>query len=90
MLGDLGGVRSEWYEKGFTLDAQITQVYQKVDSGGSVTGNGHEQYNGLLEINSSLDTAKVGWWSGGLISVTVMNSWAIRSRARRAIFLRST
>lgn len=75
MLGDLGGVRSEWYEKGFTLDAQITQVYQEVTSGGSVAGNGNGQYNGLLEINSSLDTAKLGWWSGGLLSVTVMNSW---------------
>ena len=75
MLGDFGGARSDWYEKGFTLDAQLTQVYQGVTSGGSVAGNGNDKYNGLFEINASLDTAKLGWWSGGLISATVQTGF---------------
>ena len=75
MFGDLGGRRSDWYDKGFSLDMQVTQVYQKVTSGGSATGNGNAAYNGLSEINAYLDTAKLGWWSGGLLATTVQTSW---------------
>jgi porin len=75
MFGDLGGIRNELYDKGFTLDAQFTQVYQGVSSGGSASGKGGAQWNGLLEINSTLDTAKLGFWSGGLITGTLMSSW---------------
>jgi hypothetical protein len=75
MFGDLGGIRNDLYDKGFTLDAQFTQVYQGVNSGGSASGNGSAQWNGLLEINSTLDTAKLGLWSGGLITGTLMSSW---------------
>ena len=74
LFGDLGGGRTWLYNKGFTLDAQLTQVYQGVTSGGA-KDNGNAQYNGLLEINSTLDTAKMDWWSGGLISATAMSSW---------------
>ena len=75
MFGDLGGIRNDLYDKGFTLDAQITQVYQGVSSGGSAGGNGSAQWNWLLEINLTLDTAKLGLWSGGLIAGTLMSSW---------------
>ena len=43
--------------------------------GRSVTGNGNGTYNGLLEINAYLDTAKLGWWSGGLLAAIVQTSW---------------
>ncbi len=75
MFGDLGGRRSEWYDKGFSFDMQATQIYQGVTSGGSVTGSGNGTYNGLLEINAYLDTAKLGWWSGGLLATTLQTSW---------------
>ena len=75
LLGDLGGTRSDWYDKGFTLDMQLTQVYQGVTSGGSVAGNGNDKYNGLFEINATLDTAKLGWWPGGMLSTTAMTAW---------------
>ena len=73
LFGDLGGGRTWLYNKGFTLDAQLTQVYQGVTSGGA-KDNGNAQYNGLLEINSTLDTAKMDWWSGGLVSATAMST----------------
>src|SRR5881394_2833009 len=45
LFGDPGGWRSRLYDDGFTLDAQLTQVYQGVvGSGGSANGNGHGQY----------------------------------------------
>ena len=75
MFGDPGGLRTKLYEHGFTLDAQFTQVYQGVTSGGNASDNGSAQWNGLLEINSTLDTAKLGLWSGGLIAGTLMSSW---------------
>jgi porin len=75
LFGDFGGVRNDLYDKGFTLDAQLTQVYQGVTSGGNASGNGSGSYNGLLEINSTLDTAKLGLWSGGLITTTFQASF---------------
>ncbi|PHS35873.1 MAG: hypothetical protein COB07_12875 [Sulfurovum sp.] len=75
MLGDLDGLRSKWYDEGFSLDAQVTQVYQGVTSGGTVPSNHRGAYNGLLEINGYLDTAKMGWWSGGLLATTFQSSW---------------
>jgi hypothetical protein len=40
LFGDPGGQRSRLYDYGLTLDAQLTQVYQGVVSGGSAKGNG--------------------------------------------------
>jgi len=75
MFGDLDGRRSDWYDKGFSVDMQLTQIYQGVTSGGSAAGNGNDAYNGLLEINAYLDTGKLGWWSGGLLATTVQTGW---------------
>lgn len=75
MLGDLGGIRSKWYDKGFSMDMQLTQIYQGVSSGGSITGNGSGSYNGLFEMNAYLDTAKMGLWSGGMFATTLQSSW---------------
>lgn len=75
LFGDPGGWRSRLYDLGVTLDAQVTQVYQGVVSGGSKNGKGHGQYNGLFEANLTLDTAKLGLWSGGLWTFTLESSW---------------
>lgn len=75
LFGDPGGWRSDLYDSGFTLDAQISQVYQGVVSGGSAKGNGHGQYNGLFEANATIDTAKAGLWSGGLFVLTGQTSF---------------
>jgi porin len=73
--GDFGGTRSDWYDKGFTVDMQVTQIYQGVTSGGAVAGNGNDKYNGLMEANAALDTGKLGWWSGGVLAVTAQTAW---------------
>jgi porin len=75
LLGDPGNWRTRAYDSGLTLDAQLTQVFQGVVSGGSAQGSGSGEYNGLFEANASLDTAKAGLWSGGLIALTEQTSF---------------
>ena len=75
LFDDPGGWRTRAYDAGFTLDAQLTQVYQGVASGGSASGSGHAQYNGLFEANMTLDTAKLGLWSGGVFAFTEQTSF---------------
>jgi len=75
LFGDPGGWRTRAYDAGFTLDAQLTQVFQGVVSGGSASGSGSGAYNGLFEANASMDTAKAGLWSGGLIALTEQTSF---------------
>ena len=75
LFGGHDSARSDWYDKGLSLDAQLTQVYQGVTSGGSVQGNGNDAYNGLFEVNAYLDTAKLGWWSGGVLATTVQTGY---------------
>jgi carbohydrate-selective porin OprB len=75
LFGDPGDWRSRAYDAGFTLDAQLTQVFQGVVSGGSASGSGSGNYNGLFEANASLDTAKLGLWSGGLFALTEQTSF---------------
>ena len=75
LFGDLSGARTDLYDKGFTFDATLTQVLQGVASGGNVEGTGGAYYNGLVEVNATLDTAKAGLWSGGLIFLTGMASY---------------
>jgi porin len=74
LTGDWNGRRTELYEEGFTFDATVTQVLQGVASGGA-DDNGGTFYNGLAEINATLDTAKLGWWSGGMFGFTLQSSW---------------
>ena len=75
LFGDPGGWRTRAYDAGFTLDAQLTQVFQGVVSGGSARGSGSGEYNGLFEANATMDTAKAGLWSGGLIALTEQTSF---------------
>ena len=73
MFGDLGGVRQDLYEKGFSLDVDLTQVIQGLVSGG-VDENAWG-YNGLLDYSVWLDTGKLGLWSGGLLAARAETSW---------------
>jgi len=75
LFGDANGGRTSLYEKGVTFDAWLTQVLQGVTSGGNRKDNGGAQYNGMLEYRMTLDTAKLGWWSGGLFNFTGQTSY---------------
>lgn len=66
LTGDWGGARQELANGGVTLDANLTQVTQGVVSGGIKTG---WEYMGRGEATLNMDTAKMGLWPGGLLTV---------------------
>ena len=72
-FGDLLG-RQKLYEKGITLDVQVTQVMQGVVSGGFSGARGGP-YDGLLDYGATFDTGKLGLWSGGLFVANAETSW---------------
>ncbi len=74
LFDDAFGRRQELYEQGVTVDAQVTQVVQDVTSGGPDSDPG-ARYFGLLDYGITLDTGKLGLWSGGLIVANGQTSW---------------
>lgn len=64
--GDWGGARQDLANNGVTLDANLTQVAQGVTSGGLREA---WEYMGRGEVTLNLDTAKMGLWPGGLVTV---------------------
>lgn len=66
LLGDFGGMRQDWANKGVTVDASLTQVSQGVVSGGRETG---WEYMGRGQASLNMDTSKMGLWPGGLLTV---------------------
>ena len=76
ITGDWGGLRTDLYEKGITLDAVLTQVYQNVVSGGPDSSGNDSTYTGLVDYGMSFDTGKLGMWPGGLFTVNAQTSFA--------------
>ncbi len=66
LFGDPWGERQALYDQGITIDASVTQVFQGVVGGGTGKGD-NPQYNALFDYGITLDTAKLGLWSGGLL-----------------------
>jgi len=72
LSGDWGGARTNWVDHGVFLDIYSTSTYQNVTSGGLKTGSAFAQ-NTQLSLN--IDTARAGWWSGGLFHFTVQSRY---------------
>lgn len=66
ITGDWGGARQSLANRGVTVDAALTQVVQSVFSGGIDTGS---EYLGRADTTLNLDTAKLGLWPGGLLTL---------------------
>ena len=72
LSGDWNGVRTDWTNHGVFLDIYSTSTYQNVTAGGLKTGSAFAQ-NTQLSLN--IDTARAGWWSGGLFHFTVQSRY---------------
>ena len=73
LTGDWRGSRTNLYENGITFDAALTQVYQRVVSGGQDYDGA---YTGLLDYGITLDTGKLDWWPGGLLTFNAQTGFA--------------
>lgn len=68
MTGDWGGARTELANHGILFDASVTQNLQGNGHGGKNT-NGAFEYGGSADYSLRLDTARMGLWPGGLITL---------------------
>jgi len=68
LTGDWGGVRTDLANHGILFDFDVTQVMQGNAHGGKHTHNGF-RYSGSADYKIRLDTARMGLWPGGLITL---------------------
>ncbi len=68
MTGDWGGARTALAEKGILFELSATQVFQGNAHGGKDT-NGAAAYSGSADYTLKLDSARMGLWPGGLITL---------------------
>jgi porin len=72
LTGDWGGSRNDLAGKGITFDASLTQTGQKVVDGGKVNSWRNE---GRGNLTVGMDTAKMGLWQGGFLTVELEGNW---------------
>lgn len=68
LLGDWGGARTDLAEHGVLLDLDATQVFQGNARGGKNT-SGALEYSGSVDLKLRFDTARMGLWPGGLLTL---------------------
>jgi porin len=64
LLGDFGGTRTDWANKGIQFDINFTQIMQSVVDGGLDTGT---RYGGTLDYNLVLDLHRMGVLPGAIV-----------------------
>jgi len=72
LTGDWGGLRNVWAKKGVTFDANLTQVYQGMVSGGK---SNDWEYGGRGALHTTVDTQKLGLWPGGFFTLELEGNW---------------
>lgn len=65
LLGDWNNWRNELAEKGITLEADVTQIFQSNARGGKNTTSARS-YSGSADYWLKIDTQRMGLWPGGL------------------------
>ena len=65
LTGDWDDVRNDLARKGVTFDLNLTQIEQGVVNGGL---NSSWKYGGRGDLTVSVDTGKLGLWSGGFLT----------------------
>jgi porin len=72
LLGDFGGKRSEWAEKGFTFDIDYNQYLQAVTTGGR---DRDSEYGGTIDYNIKFDFDRMGLIPGGLLQMRAVSRY---------------
>ena len=74
LTGDWGGLRRDLEQHGFSLESQLTTVYQHAVHGGLNTRNAHDVY-GRADQLLTLDFEQAGLWRGGELFTWVESGW---------------
>jgi carbohydrate-selective porin OprB len=72
LLGDFGGKRTEWAQKGFTFDIDYNQYFQAVADGGI---DRDSKYGGTIDYNINLDFDRMGLIPGGLLQIRAVSHY---------------
>ncbi len=72
LTGDWGGQRQALADKGIFINLGLTQVVQGLTNGGV---NAKSAYIGSADLWLNFDTARLGWWSGGLVTLHTEGLW---------------
>jgi carbohydrate-selective porin OprB len=81
MTGDWEGWRSYFADKGFTLDVDLTQIFQGNLSRGA-DNNDAFPYGGSYNIQGYFDTGKMGLWPGGFVTVKAEGLYGKNNNSR--------
>jgi len=73
LIGDWGGTRNELAAKGVTIDLSLTQIEQGVVGGGK---DSTWEYGGRGDLTVNVDTQKLGWWRGGLLTIDLQGNFS--------------
>jgi porin len=73
LTGDWGGARNELAAKGVTTEMSLTQVEQGVVGGGK---DSTWEYGGRGDLTVNVDTQKLGWWRGGLLTIDLQGNFS--------------
>jgi porin len=68
LTGDWGGARTKLAENGILFELGATQVFQSNAHGGKDTNNAF-RYSGSADYTIKFDTARMGLWPGGLLTL---------------------
>jgi porin len=79
LTGDWGGMRNDFAAKGVTVDATLTQVWQKVVEGGTDKSG---TYGGRYNATMNMDFQKAGLWPGAFLMVEVEGRYTESSANR--------
>ena len=66
LLGDFGGSRAEWAQKGATFDIDYNQYFQDITDGGL---DEDSEYGGTIYYNVNVDFDRMGLIPGGLLQM---------------------
>ena len=72
ILGDIGGKRSEWAEKGFAFDIDYNQYFQAVTDGGADTDS---EYGATIDYYINFDFDRMGLIPGGLFQMRAVSRY---------------
>ena len=72
LTGDWGGTRTEWARHGVFLDLYTTSAYQDTNAGGLKQ---NEIFVQNVQLSLNIDTARAGWWSGGILHFTAQGRY---------------